>query len=287
MTRAEPLLAVPLEIVSDDVLAQYLARLHPLNQLPEEALARLRPALRIERYKARARLYEAGEAPRDCFYVLQGCVCLFDPAESVPLLMIRPEADHEMLPLPYALPAEERAVVMEDSLVLRVERGALTAAPRRAPAPVTARRAPPAARAPEPLPAAVPSAPAAAPVVVRPAGRVLLVQDDVAEARVCRDVLKALDLKSDWVRTAEEALELLELEHYTHVLLDLHLPSADSFDVVKHIRERAPGAARPRLIALAEPALADDHEGCRAAGLDDLLCKPVAPAALKPLLAPR
>ena len=60
------------------------------------------------------------------------------------------------------------------------------------------------------------------------------------------------------------------------LLLDLHMPELDGFQVVQAIREheRATGGHLP-VIALTARSRKEDREHCLAAGMDDYLCKPI------------
>jgi CheY-like chemotaxis protein len=65
------------------------------------------------------------------------------------------------------------------------------------------------------------------------------------------------------------------------LLLDVHMPGLDGFQVVQAIRERerATGGHLP-VIALTARARREDREQCLAAGMDDFLSKPVQAADL-------
>ena len=85
--------------------------------------------------------------------------------------------------------------------------------------------------------------------------------------RVATDGREALN------RTGEVAFDLL--------LLDVHMPELDGFQVVRAIRERerAAGGHLP-VIALTARARKEDRDRCLAAGMDDYLSKPVRVAEL-------
>ncbi|HUP91744.1 MAG TPA: response regulator [Solimonas sp.] len=264
-------------------LRQRLRRLHPLNQLTDEALSRLIPELRVVSYAASTSLYGIGESPEDNFYVLSGCVCLHDA--DGPQMKIRPAHDQDVVPLPYAVPSDERAAVVESSVVLQVSRALLLQALEQGDAPGEADSSAPAgpAAAPNALPQpAVPSATvagtAAHTFALTSGSRVLLVEHQSAEASVCRALLKSMELRSDWARSAEEAIELLQIEQYGAVLLDLQLPDGDALDVVKFVRQNGPAILRPGIIALTGSY--GDREGCLAAGMDDVICPPLTAETL-------
>lgn len=249
----------------------HLQRLYPLNRLSAEAFARLLPAMHVERYRAGTVLYRAGSRPADVYYVLEGAVCLYDSSHSLPQLRIKGSSQEEAMPLPLATPAEERAIVDEDALVLHIERVLLDRAmvrdPRNNPAAVAA-----AAVVAPPVPAAG--------VPLQRAHRVLIVEHDERAARTCRALVRELGLRHDWVRSAEEAVEVLRLEHYGAVLLDIDLPAGDYFDVVKEIRVQQGEVARPHVIATTQAASVGADE-IPAPGIDELVSRPMAAEALQ------
>jgi CheY-like chemotaxis protein len=92
--------------------------------------------------------------------------------------------------------------------------------------------------------------------------------------------------------TGDEALRLSEAHAFDLLLLDLHMPVLDGFQVIERIRarEHAAGEHLP-VIALTARSRPEDRERCLAAGMDDFLSKPLrAPAlweAIERALAPR
>ena len=65
------------------------------------------------------------------------------------------------------------------------------------------------------------------------------------------------------------------------LLLDVHMPELDGFQVVQAVRERelTAGGHLP-IIALTARSRKEDRERCLAAGMDDFLTKPIRPADL-------
>jgi two-component system sensor histidine kinase/response regulator len=78
-----------------------------------------------------------------------------------------------------------------------------------------------------------------------------------------------------------EALALAEEGGVDLLLLDVHMPELDGFQVVQALRERerAAGGHLP-VIALTARSRGEDRERCLAAGVDDFLTKPVRPGEL-------
>lgn len=265
------------ELAPDDMEAMvllHLHRLYPLNRLAPEAVASLLPAMHVERCRAGTVLYRAGARPADVYYVLQGTVCLYDSSHSLPQLRLAAHSEEEAMPLPLATPAEERAVVDEDALILHIERVLLDRAMVRDP---RNRQAAPVAPK-----AAAPVAPAASlsPKPQQRANRVLIVEHSEPAARACRALVRELGLRHDWVSSAEEAVEVLRLEHYGAVLLDIDLPAGDYFDVVKEAAARGRQIARPRVIAMSDAAHAGAND-LPEPGIDELVSRPLAVEGLQ------
>jgi PAS domain S-box-containing protein len=113
-----------------------------------------------------------------------------------------------------------------------------------------------------------------APVVESP--RILVAEDSEFNSR---HIERLLGRRGHPVRVAtdgREALDLVGKAAFDLLLLDLHMPELDGFQVVKAIRERerATGGHLP-VIALTARARKEDRDHCLAAGMDDYLSKPV------------
>jgi CheY-like chemotaxis protein len=78
-----------------------------------------------------------------------------------------------------------------------------------------------------------------------------------------------------------DALALAEEGVFDLLLLDVHMPELDGFQVIQAIRERerSAGGHLP-VIALTARARQEDRERCLAAGMDDFLAKPIQAADL-------
>ena len=78
-----------------------------------------------------------------------------------------------------------------------------------------------------------------------------------------------------------DALALANDHPFDVMLLDIHMPELDGFQVVKAIRERerTTGGRLP-IIALTARSQKEDREQCLAAGMDDFLAKPIQAAVL-------
>jgi PAS domain S-box-containing protein len=111
--------------------------------------------------------------------------------------------------------------------------------------------------------------------------RVLVAEDDEFSARFMEQLLARAGHCVRLTTNGREALRLAEEGNFDLLLLDIHLPELDGFGVVGAIREREREAGgHVPIIALTARSRKEDRERCLAAGMDDFLTKPVAPAAL-------
>lgn len=101
--------------------------------------------------------------------------------------------------------------------------------------------------------------------------RILVVEDtaDIAEAVVMR--LTAIGHAVDWERDGRMAAELLQVQAYDLVVLDLTLPGEDGITILKEMRARR--VSTPVLVITARSAV-DERIGALDLGADDYLIKP-------------
>ena len=111
--------------------------------------------------------------------------------------------------------------------------------------------------------------------------RILVAEDNRFNQQLVEHLLrrKAHDV---WLAgDGHEALAALEQDHFDLMLLDVHMPGCDGFQVIEELRrrERATGGHLP-VIALTARAMRSDRERCLQAGMDDYLAKPFGFAEL-------
>ena len=111
--------------------------------------------------------------------------------------------------------------------------------------------------------------------------RVLVAEDNDFNAQLVRELLRRRGHHPRVVATGNEVLARLEEEQFDLLLLDLHMPGLDGFQVIERIRvrERAAGGHLP-VIALTARSRNEDRDRCLAAGMDGFLVKPIDRNAL-------
>ena len=103
--------------------------------------------------------------------------------------------------------------------------------------------------------------------------RLLIVEDDAALARGMIKVFRDEGLAADHVSAGQEALDIVKMEPYSAMVLDLGLPDMDGLQVLKAIRQAHLNL--PILILTARDATSDRVNGLDQ-GADDYLSKPFA-----------
>jgi CheY-like chemotaxis protein len=106
-------------------------------------------------------------------------------------------------------------------------------------------------------------------------------EDNEFNAQLLEQLLERRGHQVNQASNGREALALAEKAEFDVLLLDIHMPEMDGFQVIKAIRERerVAGGHLP-VIALTSQARKEDREQCLAAGMDDFVAKPIEAATL-------
>lgn len=73
----------------------------------------------------------------------------------------------------------------------------------------------------------------------------LIVEDDEYNIRVIDTILKHSHAHTHIARTAEEALDILQHQQFTALLIDLALPGMDGWEFLEQVRQRPDGQDIP------------------------------------------
>jgi CheY-like chemotaxis protein len=106
---------------------------------------------------------------------------------------------------------------------------------------------------------------------------VLVVDDNPLNQLVMRSQLEILGYACETAATGLEGLERWSTGRYALVLADCHMPVMDGYELARRIRkaEADGGLSRTPIVACTANALRGEDATCRAAGMDDYLCKPI------------
>src|SRR5207249_9633232 len=107
---------------------------------------------------------------------------------------------------------------------------------------------------------------------------VLVAEDNELSAQVLEQALVRQGHRVRLASNGREVLTLAEQGGFDLLLLDVHMPELDGFQVVQAVRERelTAGGHLP-IIALTARSRKEDRERCLAAGMDDFQTKPIRP----------
>lgn len=111
--------------------------------------------------------------------------------------------------------------------------------------------------------------------------RVLLVEDNEINRRVAVGLLRSRGHQVLLAENGQEAVNALAEQKVDVVLMDMQMPVMDGYEATAVIRQREhqTGGHIP-IVAMTAEALKGDRERCLAAGMDDYVSKPIAPAEM-------
>jgi two-component system sensor histidine kinase/response regulator len=111
--------------------------------------------------------------------------------------------------------------------------------------------------------------------------RILVAEDNDFNSQLLEQLLVRRGHRVELVNDGRKAMSLAEKVAFDLLLLDIHMPQLDGFQVIQTIRERerSTGEHLP-VIALTARSRKEDRERCLAAGMDGFLAKPIHAATL-------
>ena len=104
--------------------------------------------------------------------------------------------------------------------------------------------------------------------------RVLLVEDNLINQQVAREILEGASLVVHTANNGLEAVEAVRSDEYDAVIMDLEMPVMSGYEATRLIREESRHAELP-IIAMTAHAIQGTREACLAAGMNDYIAKPI------------
>ncbi|MDP2829946.1 MAG: response regulator [Sulfuricellaceae bacterium] len=111
---------------------------------------------------------------------------------------------------------------------------------------------------------------------------ILLVDDNDFNRQVGRELVEITGATVDTANDGEQALAAIDARSYDLVLMDIQMPVMDGYTAARLIKDRWPDLP---IIALTAHAMVDEKARVIAAGMSDILSKPILPNALYSMLA--
>ncbi|CAK0757598.1 two-component system, sensor histidine kinase [Gammaproteobacteria bacterium] len=109
--------------------------------------------------------------------------------------------------------------------------------------------------------------------------RLLLVEDEPFNQEIALEVLGDEGMTADLATNGAEAVELVRLNSYDLILMDMQMPVVDGIKATQRIRQ-LPGGERIPIVAMTANAFAEDRQRCLEAGMNDHIAKPIDPELL-------
>lgn len=115
--------------------------------------------------------------------------------------------------------------------------------------------------------------------------RVLVVDDNRTSRVIFSKMIESIGHVYQLAANGDEALDALEQDEFSLVLMDVNMPDMDGLEVTRLRRLAELGGARTPIVGMTADASPGLVEKCRSAGMDDCLVKPVSMQVLRQLLA--
>lgn len=112
------------------------------------------------------------------------------------------------------------------------------------------------------------------------AQRVLIVDDDPAISNLCQAVIEDENTVCDLADKAEKALQMVQAERYSLILLDVVMPDQSGAELLPKLRQSA-NCADSRILMMSGLASPDEMGRLLLDGADDFLAKPFSPMQLQ------
>ena len=103
---------------------------------------------------------------------------------------------------------------------------------------------------------------------------ILVVEDNFINQKVALANLEKFGYKCDAADNGQQALDMLEKENYSLILIDMQMPVMDGITATKAIIEKYQDKA-PTIVAMTANAFTEDKNKCLAAGMKDFIAKPI------------
>jgi len=113
---------------------------------------------------------------------------------------------------------------------------------------------------------------------------VLIVEDHPLNQKVLAGFLSQFDCDIDTANNGQEALIAIEKKNYRIVFMDCHMPGMDGYECTRTIRILEKEKRQTVIIGVTADAMLGIKEKCLAAGMNDVLTKPILTAELDRIL---
>ncbi|WP_171037818.1 hybrid sensor histidine kinase/response regulator [Dyadobacter luticola] len=102
---------------------------------------------------------------------------------------------------------------------------------------------------------------------------ILIAEDILLNQKLIIWILNKLGYQPDLANNGLEVIEMMKLNTYDLILMDLQMPEMDGLEATRIIRQTY--GSRPLIVALTANAMSEDRTKCIAAGMNDYMSKPI------------
>jgi len=111
--------------------------------------------------------------------------------------------------------------------------------------------------------------------------KILVVEDCLVNMELTKEMLEMVNCEVDIAENGEEAIEMYDDSSYDLIFMDIQMPKKDGVTVTKEIRQKETKSGRHTpIIALTASVMDEDRKNYFAAGMDDIIAKPLKSAEL-------
>ncbi len=112
-------------------------------------------------------------------------------------------------------------------------------------------------------------------LAARPKLRILLAEDNLVNQKVALRLLAKAGYQADVAPDGQAVGQALQNQPYDLILMDLHMPRMDGLQATRYVRQKWPQNQQPHIIALTASTWPEDIQQCLAAGMNDVINKPI------------
>ncbi|HEX4096284.1 MAG TPA: response regulator, partial [Caulobacteraceae bacterium] len=113
-----------------------------------------------------------------------------------------------------------------------------------------------------------------------PSLRLLVVDDTAVNRELVRLMLEPLGVVVEEASGGAEGIKAAVSQAYDLILMDVRMPGVDGLEAARVIRGASKLNSRTPILALTADVQPENAQACRAAGMDDVLAKPIVPQQL-------
>ena len=114
---------------------------------------------------------------------------------------------------------------------------------------------------------------------------ILLAEDNTVNQKLAVRILEKMGHSVCVAPNGREVLNMLGMQDFQMVLMDVQMPEMDGLDATREIRKKeAVSGAHMPIIAMTAHAMIGDRERCIASGMDDYISKPITPKELSQVI---